>query len=42
MLAYVLIFQWLESDFLSYLNEWDKSVGDRDGYITMMMKKKRK
>ena len=35
MLAYVLIFQttqWLEGDFLSYLNEWEKSVGDRDGY----------
>ena len=35
MLAYVLIFQttqWLEGNFLSYLNEWEKSVGDRDGY----------
>ena len=24
--------QWLEKDFLPYLDEWEKSVKERDGY----------
>lgn len=24
--------QWLENEFLPYLDEWEKSVKERDGY----------
>ena len=31
---YILNLQWLERDFLDYLNEWRSSVAGRDGFTS--------
>ena len=31
--------QWLETDFLGYLEEWDSSVHNRPGFTPAEMKK---
>ena len=33
--------QWLESDFLGYLDEWDKSVKSRPGFTLAEQKQMR-
>ena len=29
---FITMLQWLENDFLNYLNEWEKSVKQRKGF----------
>ncbi len=33
----VLLLQWLENDFLSYLCDWEKSVKERSGFTKTAM-----
>ena len=33
--------QWLETDFLGYLNEWDRSVNGRTGFTAAEQKRMR-
>ena len=28
------VFQWLEKEFLAYLDDWERSVNEREGYTT--------